>query len=85
MLTFAYWTSPQDWLIVGLVVMVLFGGAKIPEFARGIGDGMREFKKAIDGQPEPEKATVPVPTPEPAAVAHVEEQPAATAAPAASK
>jgi sec-independent protein translocase protein TatA len=49
---FAYWASPQDWLVVGVVVMVLFGGTKIPEFAKGIGEGMREFKRAIDGEPE---------------------------------
>lgn len=48
-LYFAYFTSGQDWLIVGLIVLVLFGGSKIPELARGVGEGIREFKKSIDG------------------------------------
>ena len=28
--TFAYFTSPQDWVIIGIIVLVLFGGTKIP-------------------------------------------------------
>ena len=46
-LTFAYFTSPQDWLIIGLIVLVLFGGTKIPQLARGLGEGIREFKKSV--------------------------------------
>ena len=48
MLTFAYFTSPQDWAIVGLIVLVLFGGTKIPQLAKGFGEGIREFKKAVN-------------------------------------
>ncbi|MGC4046610.1 MAG: twin-arginine translocase TatA/TatE family subunit [Armatimonas sp.] len=48
MMTFAYFTSPQDWLIVGLIVLVLFGGTKIPQLAKGFGEGIREFKKAVN-------------------------------------
>lgn len=48
MSTFAYFTSPQDWLIVGLIVLVLFGGTKIPQLAKGFGEGIREFKKAVN-------------------------------------
>jgi len=33
-------------LIILVVVLVLFGGRKIPELAKGLGEGMREFKKA---------------------------------------
>ncbi|MEN9598703.1 MAG: hypothetical protein RL596_1014 [Bacteroidota bacterium] len=36
----------QELLIIGLVVLVLFGGRKIPEFMRGIGKGIREFNDA---------------------------------------
>ena len=35
-----------EWLIIALAVLVLFGGRKIPEFMRGLGKGMREFKDA---------------------------------------
>tara|TARA_Y100001970_G_scaffold128064_1_gene158141 strand:+ start:377 stop:553 length:177 start_codon:yes stop_codon:yes gene_type:complete len=33
-------------LVIALVVIVLFGGKKIPELARGLGKAMNEFKKA---------------------------------------
>jgi sec-independent protein translocase protein TatA len=36
----------QEIIIIALVVLVLFGARKIPEFARGLGQGVREFKKA---------------------------------------
>lgn len=38
---------PQIILIV-VVVLLLFGGKKIPELMKGIGQGMKEFKKATD-------------------------------------
>jgi len=34
-------------LIILFVVLLLFGAKKIPEFAQGLGKGMREFKKAL--------------------------------------
>jgi sec-independent protein translocase protein TatA len=33
-------------LILAVILLVLFGGKKLPEFARGVGDSIREFKKA---------------------------------------
>ncbi|TAG09396.1 MAG: twin-arginine translocase TatA/TatE family subunit [Sphingobacteriia bacterium] len=36
----------QELLIIGVVVLVLFGGRKIPEFMRGLGKGIREFNDA---------------------------------------
>ena len=36
----------QELLIIGIVVLVLFGGKKIPEFMRGLGKGIREFNDA---------------------------------------
>lgn len=33
-------------LLILLVVVLLFGGRKIPELMKGIGQGMKEFKKA---------------------------------------
>jgi sec-independent protein translocase protein TatA len=38
----------SEWIIIVLAVLVLFGGRKIPEFMRGLGRGMREFKDAKD-------------------------------------
>lgn len=40
--------GPEMILIV-LVVVLLFGGKKIPELMRGLGKGMKEFKDAKDG------------------------------------
>ena len=33
-------------IIVALVMLFLFGGKKLPELARGVGDSIREFRKA---------------------------------------
>jgi sec-independent protein translocase protein TatA len=42
-------------LLILLVVVLLFGGRKIPELMKGIGQGMKEFKKASRLEDEPEK------------------------------
>ena len=36
-------------IIIALVVLLLFGGKKIPELMRGIGKGVRRFKEGING------------------------------------
>jgi len=36
----------MEWVWIVLVVIVLFGGKKIPELARGLGKGINEFKRA---------------------------------------
>ena len=40
--------SGQEIGIIFIVVLLLFGSKKIPDLARGLGKGMREFKKATD-------------------------------------
>ena len=35
-----------EWLIIALVVLLLFGGKKIPELMKGLGKGIKEFKSA---------------------------------------
>lgn len=65
--TFAYVGTPEVLWVVGLVVL-LFGGAKIPQLAKGLGEGIREFKKSMDGTEEKDETTTP-PGPPPAAVA----------------
>ena len=45
-------------LIILLVILLLFGGRKLPELARGLGKGLREFKDAVSGaKDELERAT----------------------------
>ena len=36
-----------EWAIIGLFVLIFFGAKKIPEFAKGLGKGIREFKDAV--------------------------------------
>jgi sec-independent protein translocase protein TatA len=49
----------QELLIILVVVLVLFGGKKLPELARGLGQGMKEFKKATrETATEEESSTV---------------------------
>lgn len=39
-------------IIIALIVLLLFGGRKIPELMRGLGRGVREFKDAQEGMKE---------------------------------
>ncbi len=38
-------------LILLLIIVILFGGRKIPEVMRGLGQGIREFKEGMKGEP----------------------------------
>ena len=44
-----------EWLLIILVVLVIFGGKKLPELFKGLGDAIKEFKRAAKGQPEDKK------------------------------
>ncbi len=47
-------------LIIALIILILFGAKRIPEFMQGLGKGVREFKKAArDIQDEIEKPEDP--------------------------
>jgi sec-independent protein translocase protein TatA len=48
-------TSPMHLVLIILVIVLLFGGKKIPELMKGIGQGMKEFKKASMVEEEPAK------------------------------
>jgi sec-independent protein translocase protein TatA len=39
----------QEIMVIGLFVLVFFGAKKIPEFMKGLGKGVKEFKEGIDG------------------------------------
>jgi sec-independent protein translocase protein TatA len=48
-------SSPFHLILIVLIIVLLFGGKKIPELMKGIGQGMKEFKKASKLEDEPEK------------------------------
>jgi len=43
----------QELLIILLIVVVLFGATKLPQLGRGIGEGIRNFRKGIKNDDEP--------------------------------
>ena len=40
--------GPNTWIIILVIVVLLFGAQKIPEMMRGLGSGMKEFKKGLN-------------------------------------
>ena len=47
--------GPQEILIIGLVIILLFGATKIPQLMRGMGSGISEFKKGLKEGEESDK------------------------------
>lgn len=54
--------GPTEWIIILAIVLVLFGGAKLPKLARSLGQAQKEFKKGIEEgtKDEPEAQQGPV-------------------------
>jgi sec-independent protein translocase protein TatA len=48
--------GPQEIIIILIIVLLLFGGRKIPELMKGLGKGMKEFKKATKEDEEGESS-----------------------------
>ena len=77
--------APWHLIIVAIVIFLAFGVKRIPELARSLGSGMREFKDGVTGAPEKdadEKAEASLPpapeatdAPTPAASEAAEKQP----------
>jgi sec-independent protein translocase protein TatA len=40
----------MEWVLIIVVILIFFGGRKIPELMKGLGSGIREFKQAASGQ-----------------------------------
>lgn len=49
----------SEWLVILLIVMIVFGGKKIPEVMEGLGKGIRSFKKAMNEPDEPSPVPMP--------------------------
>lgn len=54
MLLFLDAVKPGEIILILVIVLLLFGGKKIPELMRGLGQGMKEFKNASKGTSEEE-------------------------------
>jgi sec-independent protein translocase protein TatA len=48
--------QPMHLLVLGLIVLVLFGGKKLPELGKGLGEGLRGFKDGMKGIGEDDAA-----------------------------
>ena len=42
-------------IVIALIILLLFGGAKIPQLMRGLGKGVREYKRGLSGEDTDEK------------------------------
>jgi sec-independent protein translocase protein TatA len=51
-------------VVIAVVFLVLFGGKKLPEMAKGLGEGIRNFKQAVK-EPQDEPTTKPAEPPKP--------------------
>jgi sec-independent protein translocase protein TatA len=49
---FLGFVGPWQWIIIGLAILLLFGGKKLPELMKGLGTGIKEFKNATNAEDE---------------------------------
>lgn len=52
---FLGFVGPWQWIIIGLAILLLFGGKKLPELMKGLGTGIKEFKNATTEEEKEEK------------------------------
>lgn len=48
LLLLCFCLSGSEWIIIALVILLLFGGKKIPELMRGLGKGVKSFKDGVN-------------------------------------
>ena len=53
---FLGFVGPWQWIIIGLAILLLFGGKKLPELMKGLGTGIKEFKNATNEEEEAQTA-----------------------------
>ena len=52
---FLGFVGPWQWIIIGLAILLLFGGRKLPELMKGLGTGIKEFKTDEEEEGEEKK------------------------------
>ena len=55
--------QPQHIIIILIAALFIFGPKKLPELGKGLAEGIRNFKKAVNDTSEPEKPQAPPSTP----------------------
>ena len=48
----------QEILVIALIILLLFGGKKLPELMKGLGRGIRDFKDAVSSETEQIKEVI---------------------------
>ena len=56
--------GPGELVVILIILLVLFGGTKLPQLAKGLGQSMKEFKKASKDEEPEEKPAAPAPAAE---------------------
>jgi len=51
--------GPTELIVILIILLVLFGGSKLPGLAKGLGQSIKEFKKATKDEPESVKPAEP--------------------------
>ena len=70
--------GPTELIVILIILLVLFGGSKLPGLAKGLGQSIKEFKKASKEEAEAEKPAAAVEAPKPAAATTAAKPPAAS-------
>ena len=52
LLLLGFLPSGSEWIIISLVILLFFGGKKIPELMRGLGKGVKSFKDGVNDAKE---------------------------------
>ncbi|MBK7992656.1 MAG: twin-arginine translocase TatA/TatE family subunit [Blastocatellia bacterium] len=55
---FLFPLGPTEMIVILVILVVLFGGKKIPELASGLGEGIKNFKKSMNDDPDADKEKV---------------------------
>ena len=70
--------GPTELIVILIILLVLFGGSKLPGLAKGLGQSIKEFKKASKEEQEAEKPAPVAEAPKPAAATTAAKPPAAS-------